>query len=325
MITVVVKIALEPKVSAIVINWNGFKDTLECIESLLKTDYSNYDVIVVDNGSSKLEQQQIRKLKETYGVNKISVVELNTNLGFANANNVGIRIALQKGAEYILLLNNDTLVDPKFLREMIKVAHTDTKIGILGPKMFYYSNNNNKDREKRVWYAGGKVNMYFTHKQEAGKIDVGQYTNPKDVDYIAGACMLIRKEVFSAVGLLPREYFLGWEDIDFCISAKRRAGYRCIFVPGSYIWHKVSASYKRGNLSNKMVFYGFRNRVLMRYKFLPIHGFILFLVIHILIIMPVHMLFYCIKYKDASRISSMYKGLIAGIKERCNRRTLYRL
>jgi GT2 family glycosyltransferase len=313
---------LEPKVSIVIINWNGLKDTLECIQSLMKIDYSNYEIIVVDNGSSRSEQLGLRKLEEMYGINVVRVIELKRNLGFANANNVGIRIALHNGAEYVLLLNNDTIVDPNFLKEMIKVAEKDHKIGILGPKMYYYNNN---DRGKTIWYAGGKVNMYFTHKQEAGKIDVGQYKTFKTVDYVAGACMLIRKDVFLDIGLLPREYFLGWEDIDFCLSAKRNGIYHCIFVPTSCIWHKVSASYKRGNLSDKMVFFGFRNRVMIRYKFLSKYRFILFLVIHILIVMPIHVLFYCIKYKDTSRILSMYKGLLAGIKERRDRKILYKL
>jgi GT2 family glycosyltransferase len=309
---------LEPKVTAVIVNWNGLKDTIECIESLMKIDYSNYDIIVIDNGS--LTEEEPRKLKETFDSNnvRLKVVELKRNLGFANANNIGIRIALQNGAEYVLLLNNDTIVDPKFLKEMINAAKKDHKIGVLGPKMYYYDDRN------RLWYAGGKVNMYFTHTQDAGKLDIGQYESTKLVDYVAGACMLIRKNVFRNIGLLPRDYFLGWEDIDFCIAAKRN-GYCCMFVPNSYIWHKVSSSYRRHNLSRKMVFFGFRNRVIMRYKFLSKYGFLLFLAIHFLIVMPVHILYYIMVYKDPSRVVNMYRGLIAGIKDRRNRKIIYEI
>jgi GT2 family glycosyltransferase len=144
------------------------------------------------------------------------------------------------------------------------------------------------------------------------------------VDYIAGACMLIRKNVFQNIGLLPRDYFLGWEDIDFCIAAKRN-GYYCMFVPNSHIWHKVSSSYRRHNLSQKMVFFGFRNRVIMRYKFLSKYGFLLFLAIHFLIVMPVHILYYIVVYKDPNRVVNMYQGLIAGIKDRRNRKIIYKI
>src|SRR5689334_2050484 len=102
----------DPKVTIVIVNWNGFKDTVECINSLMKIDYSNFDIIVVDNGSSDNESD---KLKSKFS--NIMIISLKRNLGFAIANNVGIRIALNRGSDYVLLLNNDTVVDKKFLNE----------------------------------------------------------------------------------------------------------------------------------------------------------------------------------------------------------------
>lgn len=304
----------EPKVIIIIVNWNGLEDTIECVDSVLKTEYSNYDMVIVDNGSSSGDG---KRLKERFG--NINVVELKQNLGFANANNIGILIALaNQDTEYVLLLNNDTVVHPNFLKEMIKVTQSDHNIGIAGPKIYYY-----KDK-RRIWYAGGKVNMYIRHIQEAGKIDNGQYEETRKTDYITGACMLISKNVFKKIGLLPREYFLGWEDIDFCLAARRK-GYACVFVPHSHIWHKVSASYKRHNLTYRHVFFGFRNRFIMRYKFLSRSRFGLFIAIQFCAIIPIHVLYYVLVYKDPKRVVSMYEGIFAGIKDMHKRKIMYKL
>ncbi len=304
----------EPKLTIVIVNWNGLEDTIECLESLIEIEYSNYNIIVIDNNSSSAEGERLKEKFEN-----IKVVGLKRNLGFANANNIGILIALSnQETEYVLLLNNDTVVDPKFLKEMIKIAQSDYNIGILGPKIYYYG-----DR-RRLWYAGGKLNMYFRHTQEVGKVDNGQYEVIKETDFVSGACMLIRKSVFKNIGLLPREYFLGWEDIDFCLAAKRK-GYLCIFAPNSLIWHKVSASYKRKNLGYKQVFFGFRNRFIMRYKFLSRPKFGLFIAVQFCAVIPIHILYYVVAYKDPKRAISMCEGIFAGIKDMRKRGIRYKL
>jgi GT2 family glycosyltransferase len=134
---------IEPKVGIVIINWNGLSDTIECLRSLENIRYHNYNVIVVDNNSYG---NDAATLKNEFS--NIKLIELKKNLGFANANNVGILIALSEKADYILLLNNDTIVDADFLLEMIKIAETDARIGILCPKMYYYDDRN------RFWFAG---------------------------------------------------------------------------------------------------------------------------------------------------------------------------
>jgi GT2 family glycosyltransferase len=295
------------------VNWNGSNDTVECIKSLTKIEYANYNIIIVDNGSSNNE---VALLHEKVG-NYCRIIELKRNLGFAIANNIGIRIALQSGAEYILLLNNDTVVDSRFLSELIVAACNDPKRGILGPKMYFY------EERDRLWYAGGKLNMYIRHKTEGlNKVDSDQYNSIKRTDYIAGACMLVRKDVFNAIGLLPREYFLGWEDIDFCVAARNK-GYECIFVPTALIWHKASASFRRQGLGHKQVFFGFRNRIMMRYKFLSGPKFFLFLLAQFFLVMPLHVVYYLAVYKDTMRVKAMFKGVASGIQDMSHRRVLY--
>ncbi|OLB91161.1 MAG: hypothetical protein AUH25_03290 [Thaumarchaeota archaeon 13_1_40CM_38_12] len=296
---------LDSRVVIVIVNWNGFKDTVECIESLMKIEYTNYNVIIVDNGSS---DKEAKKIKERF--NGIRVIELKRNLGFANANNVGIQIALREKPDYVLLLNNDTIVDQKFLNEMMNVAEKYPDAGILGPKMYFY------DEKNKIWYAGGKLNMYFNHSHEGlNHDDSEKYEDVKKTDYVTGACMLIKKSVFEDIGLLPKEYFLGWEDIDFCTAARRK-GYSCIFVPRSRIWHKGSASFNRHNLRYKQVFYGFRNRIIMRRKYLSKSGFALFIIIQFCVVIPVHLMYYLTIYRDNQRIKSMFIGIVAGIKDK---------
>jgi GT2 family glycosyltransferase len=304
-----------PNVSIIIVNWNGTNDTIECVESLLKIDYPSYNIIIVDNGSSAHELKVIHDTLDKY----CKIVELKRNLGFAIANNIGIRMAIQNRTEFILLLNNDTIVDKNFLKELVWAAGKDRGAGIVGPKMYLY---HEKDR---LWYAGGKLNMYIGHKAEGlYKKDDGHFNSVKKTDYMSGACMLIRLDIFNSIGLLPREYFLGWEDIDFCIAA-RRNGYYCLFVPASIIWHKASASYKRNNLGYTQVFFGFRNRIIMRYKFLSVPKFYIFLLIQLLLVIPVHVVYYFAIYKDIKRIRSMFRGIAVGLKDMRQRRIIYSL
>jgi GT2 family glycosyltransferase len=303
----------EPRIGIIIVNWNGIRDTVECISSLKKIPYRNFIINVVDNNSTVDEAS---KLKELFPF--INIIRLNQNIGFANANNVGIIKALQKGVDYILLLNNDTVVHSSFLNELVLVSETDEKIGIAGPKMYYYSNRS------KIWYGGGKLNMYLLHSQRAGKIDIGQFCSVEDIDYVAGACMLIKRVVIEKIGLLPREYFLGWEDIDYCIAA-RKNGFRCVFVPNSLLWHKVSESYKRHNITHRQVFFGFRNRTIIRYKYLSKPKFVLFLIAHFLLVIPIHIVYYSLIYKDIYRITNLFKGLAAGFRDMQKRSPVYRL
>ena len=239
-----------PKVFIVILNWNNWSDTLECLESLKNNDYPNEQVVIIDNGSAE-------KLRTDF-----KVIYNKENLGFAGGNNVGIKYALEKGADYVLLLNNDTVVAKDFLSEMIKVAGKDEKIGLIGPKIYFYQDKN------RIWSAGGQVNWLYNKGQMRGynQIDKEQYDCPEETDYITGCCLLIKKEVIKKIGLMPKDYFLYYEDTDWSLRAQQ-AGFKCVFVPRAKIWHKGSKSSLEGSPS--YIYYHIRNGLILAQRYAP--------------------------------------------------------
>jgi GT2 family glycosyltransferase len=220
-----------PKVSIVLLNLNGYADTSDCIKSLEQIDYPNYEVIVVDNGSSDGSGERLAG--EFPGVRMI--VSKN-NLGFTGGNNLGMQDALQRGADYVLLLNNDTVVDRAFLSHLVQVAESDPTIGLAGPKIYYFS------EPERIWYAGGDVNLVAGACDHAGKDELdtnGRFSKVADTGFITGCAFLVKARVLRHIGLLDDKLFVYWEDTDFCERA-RKQGYRRVFVPQSHVWHKVS-------------------------------------------------------------------------------------
>ncbi|MDP2208982.1 MAG: glycosyltransferase family 2 protein, partial [Bacteroidota bacterium] len=169
-----------PLVYIIVLTWNGKKDTLECLSSLKGIVYPNYRVLVVDNASVDGTAEQVRTQFPD-----VELIVNKDNLRFAGGNNVGIEYALSKYADYILLLNNDTTVDKTFIDELVSTAESDTQIGMVGPKMYYYSNPN------RIWYAGGKIEWWKGWISHIGvrEIDNEQYDQTEETDFVSGCCI----------------------------------------------------------------------------------------------------------------------------------------
>jgi GT2 family glycosyltransferase len=222
-----------PKISIIILNWNGIKDTLECLESVYKIDYQNFDVVVVDNGSRDDEGARI---KEAFP--RVTLIANEKNLGFAEGNNVAIRHLLKTDTEYVLLLNNDTAVDPLILREFLSAAMTCPDAGIYGAKIYFYA------KPDRIWHLGGRWNMTEGGFQDIGmgEIDDGvRYSRMEEIDYVNGCALLFSRHVPESIGLLDADFFAYYEEIDWCFRAKRH-GFRPLFVPKAKVWHKVSLS-----------------------------------------------------------------------------------
>ena len=224
-----------PKISIILLNWNGKKDTLECLASLQKVDYPNFQTIIVDNGST---DDSVAAIRSAYP--SVPILENRANLGFAGGNNTGIEWVLRHHAEWILLLNNDTIVAPDFLKAFLKAAKEQPKAKILGAKILRYSHRNIIDHLGGFWNA---------QKAEFDSPDSGQtdhpYFNMIPVDYVCGAALFMHRSVPEAIGLLEPKFFLFWEETDYCYRA-RRAGFEVWTAPEAKIWHKVSSSFVGG-------------------------------------------------------------------------------
>ncbi len=246
-----------PKVSVITVNWNNFKDTAECLESLRKSTYPNFEVVVVDNYS---EGDDVAQLKQRFGdFAKLIVNERNS--GFAGGCNLGIKDALAGGADYVALLNNDTVVDPDFLNAVVSLAESDKKVGIAGGKIYCY------ELPETIWFAGGIIN-YRTGRtpiRGSGEADNGQFNEIVAVDWISGCFMFVSRDVLQAVGLLDERFFFGWEDVDLCVRAAKK-GFKVLFVPESRIWHKGFGVDKRDRLMGMPVYYATRGQFLFMDK-----------------------------------------------------------
>jgi len=289
--------AKQPKVSIIILNWNGLEDTLECLESLKKITYPNYEVIVVDNGSDGNDADILLKKYGEY----IHVIKNDKNYGFTGGNNIAIKYVLKKDAEYILLLNNDTIVAPDFLSRLIEVAAGNPKIGLLGPKIYLYSEPN------RIWFAGGKISFLSTHSNRGYMaIDRGQFDKVEAVDFLSGSCMLIKRGVLECAGLLDPIFFFSFEDTDFSLRSIM-AGFTNVYVPSSKIWHKV---FRSGIKKPDIGYYTSRNTMIFARKHYRVFKKA---VIRAVFAVSVELLICAIRFRRASTFITMIRGFRDGL------------
>jgi GT2 family glycosyltransferase len=288
---------MNPRISILILNWNGWRDTIECLESLYQIDYDNYNLILIDNGSENNSLEEIRaylngkkpissKYFEYTSENKpvkileytnneiksgcdredeianlpsrrkIIIIRNDKNYGFAEGNNIGIRYALKsQNPEYILLLNNDTVVKTDFLNRLANAMNSDNHIGFAGPIVYKYDSNGRTDL---ISVAGVNLIMNRGSYRRIGseEVDRGQYHSIAKVDSLEGSCLLIRRTALEKIGLLDKSYFLYWEETDICRRGFE-AGFSCIIVPTAGIWHKVSTSKPRAMVT----YYKTRNRL----------------------------------------------------------------
>ncbi len=228
-----------PCVGIVIINYKGKADTLECLESLRWLSYPNYFTVLVDNASNDDCPEAVReKFPE------VVVIESRENLGFTGGNNLGIRSAVEKEAEFIFLLNNDTTVHPALLGWLVSTLISDPKCGIVGPTMNYY------DQPEVVWATGGKMDW-------RGQSTL--LTDGEPPDFIVGAGLMVRSEVLGQIGLFDDRFFLYYEESDLCARALD-AGWTIKVAPEGVLWHKVSRSTGAG--SPLTLYYMRRNQLL---------------------------------------------------------------
>lgn len=292
-----------PKVAIIILNWNGKEDTIECLESLREITYPNYEILLVDNGST---DGSVKCFSERYP--EIEIIENRRNLGYAEGNNVGIRRALEKGVDYVLLLNNDTVVDPEFLGELVKVVESDKRIGIVGPIVYYYGTQN------RIQSAGAKI-CWNTGNQKISmlnEIDVGQFKEMIEVDYVAGCAFLAKSEFFKTLGTLNKDYFMYWEETEWCVRVQK-ADYKVLCIPKSKIWHKGGSSTNRKS-SGFYTFYMTRNKFWFMKQHASRKQYFLFLLYFFGFQFWVTSGIHIVYHKNIGAFKSFYKGFIDGIK-----------
>jgi GT2 family glycosyltransferase len=252
-------------ISIVIVHYNTDKETNECLESLenLKSNQNfKYDVILLDNASKDLF-----KLKKKY--KQVELIRSDSNLGFTGGNNLATKYALDKhNSDYVLLLNNDTIVDSDFLKNLYRVAKDNPKAGLLTPKIyfeknfeFHKSDYSVKDKGKVIWYAGGSIDWQHLVADHRGvdEVDYGQFDEISKVDFATGCCLLISREIIETVGLLDDNLFLYSEDVDYSLRVKK-AGYDLLYCPSSVIWHKNAGS-SGGSGSSVQLYYQTRNRL----------------------------------------------------------------
>lgn len=215
----------EPLVSIVILNFNGFDDLEECFSSIEKINYKNREIIFVDNNST---DDSVRFIKTNYKY--VKIIELEKNYGFAKGNNVGASYA--KG-DYIILLNNDTIVDKNWLTELVNTAKKSKKVGIVGSKIYYY------DDRKTIDFAGSSNDEYGYTSQIGAKMMDNKLINQKrKAFYACGASILFKKNLYERIGLFDPNYFIYYEDVDFCWRAWL-SGFEVYYEPKSFIYHKI--------------------------------------------------------------------------------------
>lgn len=340
-----------PRVAIIILNWNRWKDTVECLESVYQNNYSSFEVILVDNGSidnsldnikqyckgnltaeSKyvtylpdnkpieyidFERQKLGimeyKIQLTVKGNpgRLFVIKNECNLGYAEGVNTGIKFAVGSlNADYLLLLNNDIVVDSEFLIELLSLAETDIRYGFVGPKIYYYDYHG---RDDVINFAGGRVNLWLGLPWHLGadKIDNGKFDEEKNVDYIEGSCLLVKKDMIDEIGLLNPEYFAYWEEADWCFRA-RKNGWQVMYEPKAKIWHRVSAS-SGGKLNPLPVYYMTRNNfIFMKLNASSVQKFT-FLCFFICVIIPMRIIHYLVLKQNIGAVKAFINGVRDGI------------
>lgn len=246
------------KHATVLLNYNGWEDTLLCIESILKSHQTPH-IIVVDNNSSNDSVKRIRSKYPT-----VELITSKVNLGFSGGNNVGIRSALSKGAKVVHILNNDTLVDKNAFKQGYKFVHNKDRIS--GAKIYYAKgfefHKKQKNKGNIIWYAGGYMDWSVVLGRHYGvdEQDKGQHDKVKKVDFITGCYLAVPAQVFERIGLMDDKYFLYIEDADFTLKA-RANNIETLYNPKILIHHRNSSTTTAG--SPLIDYYLTRNRFLL--------------------------------------------------------------
>ena len=217
----------QPLIIPVILNTNRRDDTLACLDSLTRTQYPNMHIIVLDNNSTDGSAEAIRGRFPS-----VQIMNLKENLGYAGNNNVGIEEAIRRGADWVFVLNEDVILDKDCLQRLVEIGDSDPTTGIVGPFVYHF------DEPTVIQSAGGMLGKYW-ESIHLGKneLDQGQYKEPHAVEWISGCAILVRRAAIEQAGMLDGDYFIYWEETEWCIRIGR-AGWRIVHVPQAKLWHK---------------------------------------------------------------------------------------
>jgi len=348
----------------IILNWNGWSDTIECLDSLYRINYALFDTVVVDNGSvddsvNRIKQYCLGKkaegcsseqfaetregsliqvLEYTYhqtsaGVpeytlsnlggahskTKLYLLDCDKNYGFAEGNNIALRFALENlSSDYFLLLNNDTVVDSSFLLPLVQFAESHPDAGALGSKVLFYAEPTKIQSagvlvKKNIFnYLGLKaIDVADFISRGFAEKDLGQYNEICSVPSLIGCCILLRKDVIKACGLLDASFFLYHEESDWMYRI-RKQGYSLYYIPESKIWHKYSAS-SGGRFNPKVVYFCTRNSVFFAQKHNTKVSYALLILWYLVYVHMTKIVLYLLIERQPRLLLMFYRGLFDGI------------
>jgi GT2 family glycosyltransferase len=290
----------QPLISIITVNYNQAKVTCELLASIRKLNYKNIETIVVDNCSS---EKTAHIIAGQYP--EVKVIVSNKNLGFAGGNNLGIKAS---NGDFLFFVNNDTELTPDIIQNLLNRFKESPEAGVVSPKIRYFA------KPEVIQYAGyTPVNPYTARNKTIGHLetDKGQHDMAKETNYAHGAAMMVKREIIHKVGMMPEEFFLYYEELDWCEQIKR-TGFKIYFEPKALIFHKESISV--GKMSTLKTYYLTRNRILFmrrNARKLQLFIFILFL---ILFTIPKNTIVYLFK-KEKKHLEVFIKAILWNYKD----------
>lgn len=297
-----------PLISVVILNWNARRYLESCLKSVLNANYSNLEIILVDNASTDGSIEQVRDLIEN-NIKRVELIQNRENYGPARALNIGMRIAR---GEYITILGSDTEVDPLCFMEIAKVMVADSTIGACGSKLLYMNDRGRLD------HAGEYLSQYGLLIQRiAGReIDEGQFDSVDEIFGVKGTALTVRREVLEKAGLFDEDFFIFLEETDLCWRIWL-AGYRIVFVPNSRIYHASAVSIESSPQRNYLVkYYGTRNYIIMLLKNLETRNLLKILPIHVSLWLSLGILL-CLKgrFLEAWHVASAVGATIIRFKD----------
>ncbi len=259
-----------PKVFVTILNYNGNRDTHNCLNSLEELNIADFElnVVVVDNASREKFSED-----KKYQKFNLKIIRSEENLGFSGGQNLGIKFALDNGADYVVILNNDVILDKNLIIELLK-TFDEKDCGIVSPKIYFARGHEfHKDRYQQdelgkvIWYAGGKIDWQNLIASHVGvdEVDKGQYEKVEGIDFASGCCEMIKREVFEKVGFFDERYFLYYEDNDLSQRVKK-LGFKVFYQPKSILWH-LNAGSAGGSGSSLQDYYITRNRLIFGFSY----------------------------------------------------------